>query len=313
MNSRLEAQSRQLSQNSNLTCSNSTQVQETANNAEVLPCAAGDHFFLRLAAGATPRTGPRVRATRPRSCKHPTLGGLAGTVLSALPHPPSPQCCHSSSGSWERPSCKRTLLSMTSTSALNSRQSPRSWPSGDVRSFLRRQLSNGKPPRAGGDISTANALPAVGRWRCFPVFNSKTTHRPNCCAVEQQLREPPTSTVAPPRSFPTKQWRDHSAWSSSTQTFEESQNEIVEGASPRRTSYTALQRLRKTTAYRRRSRRTNRGTSSHRRYRENWRVHRPWAIMGTVRFLGASSVFVVGTTADHFRPTSKWESRSVVS
>ena len=35
--------------------------------------------------------------------------------------------------------------------------------------------------------------------------------------------------------------------------------------------------------------------------------------MGTARLLGASSVFVVGTTADHFRPTSKWESRSVVS
>ena len=41
-------------------------------------------------------------------CKHYTLGGLAGTILLALPHPPSPQCCHSSSSNWERPSCKRT-------------------------------------------------------------------------------------------------------------------------------------------------------------------------------------------------------------
>ena len=41
-------------------------------------------------------------------CKHRTLGGLAGTVILALPHPPSPQCCHSSSSSWERPSCKTT-------------------------------------------------------------------------------------------------------------------------------------------------------------------------------------------------------------
>ena len=45
-----------------------------------------------------------------------------------------------------------------------------------------------KPPRAGEDISTANALPAVGRWRCSPVFNSKVTNRPNCCAVEQQFK-----------------------------------------------------------------------------------------------------------------------------
>ena len=41
-------------------------------------------------------------------CKHRTLGGLAGTILLVLPHPPSPQCCHSSSSNWERPSCKRT-------------------------------------------------------------------------------------------------------------------------------------------------------------------------------------------------------------
>ena len=107
MNSRLEAQSRQLSQNSNLTSSNSTQVQETASNAEVLPCAEGDHFFLRLAAGATPRTGPRVRATRPRSLqalhtwwtrRYRPLSSSSSTKSSVLPN------FESSSSSWERPS-----------------------------------------------------------------------------------------------------------------------------------------------------------------------------------------------------------------
>ena len=93
-NSRLKAQTRQLPQNSNLTCSNSTQVQETANNAEVLPCAAGDHFFMRWAAGATPRTGPWVRATRPRSLQAPhtwwtrwyrALSSSSSTKSSVLP------------------------------------------------------------------------------------------------------------------------------------------------------------------------------------------------------------------------------------
>ena len=214
-------------------------------------------------------------------CKHRTLGGLAGTIFLVLPHPPSPQCCHSSSSICERPSCKRTR-------ELSSPwHPPASWTAASHREADRPRCSLlfsaaiKEPSRAGEDISTANELPAVGRWGCSPVFNSKVTNRPNCCAVEQQLREPPRSTVAPRRSFPTKQRSDHSAWSSS--------------------------------AHRRRSRRTNQGTSSHRRYSENWRVHPPWAIMGTVRFLAASSVFVVGTTADHFRPTSKWESRSAVS
>ena len=113
MNSRPEAQSRQLSQNSNLACSNSTQGQETANNAEVLPYAAGDHFFMRLAAGsATPRTGPWVRATRPRSLQAPhtwwtrwyrPLSSSSSTKSSVLPI--------SSSSSWERPSCKRSRTS----------------------------------------------------------------------------------------------------------------------------------------------------------------------------------------------------------
>ena len=153
-------------------------------------------------------------------CKHRTLGGVAGTVLSALPHPQSPQCCHSSSSSWDRPSYKRTsAISSPSTSALNSRQSPRSWRSAMFAPFFGGNCPTEEPPRAGEDISTANALPAVGRWRCSPVFNSKVTNRPNCSAVEQQFREPPTSTVAPPRSFPTKQRSDHSAWSSSSPDF----------------------------------------------------------------------------------------------
>ena len=103
MNSRLEAQSRQLSQNSNLACSNSTQVQETANNAlRVITssCAWRPEQHFGQAHGSV----QLVLVL----CKHRTLGGLAGTVLSALPHPPSPQCCHSSSSIWERPSCKRT-------------------------------------------------------------------------------------------------------------------------------------------------------------------------------------------------------------
>ena len=109
MNSRLEAQSRQLSQNSNLTCSNSTQVQETAKKMRrsslalrviTSSCAWRPEQHLGQAHGSVQLVVV--------VCKHRTLGGLAGTVLSALPHPPSPQCCHSSSSSWERPSCKRT-------------------------------------------------------------------------------------------------------------------------------------------------------------------------------------------------------------
>ena len=148
MNSRPEAQSRQLSHNSNLTCSNSTQVQETANNAEILPCAAGDHFFLRVVAGATPRTGPRVRATRPRSLQAPhTWWTRWYHPPSSSSSPPSSQCCHSSSSNCERPSCKRTREQ--ENSPLHDIHQRVEQPPvtakltvGDVRSFFRRQLKN---------------------------------------------------------------------------------------------------------------------------------------------------------------------------
>ena len=110
-------------------------------------------------------------------CKHRTLGGHAGTVLSALPRPPSPQCCHSSSISWERPSCKRT--------SGGSHQ-----PHNQL--FLRQLVQVEDAQREKVPHHKRSRTP-VGRWRCSPVFNSKVTNRPNCCAVEQQLREPPTS------------------------------------------------------------------------------------------------------------------------
>ena len=169
-------------------------------------------------------------------CKHRTLGGLAGTILLVLP--PVHQVL--SAATAVAAIVKGQVAREQENSPLHDIHQRVEQPPvtakltvGDVRSFFRRQ----EPLRAGEDVSTANALPAVGRWGCSPVFNSKVANHPNCCAVEQQLREPPTSTVAPPRSFPTKQRSDHSAWSSS--------------------------------AHRRRSRRTNRGTSSHRRYSEN--------------------------------------------
>ena len=136
-------------------------------------------------------------------CKHRTLGGLAGTILLALPHPPSPQCCHSSSSSWERPSWKRT--SEGSHQPHNQLFLP--------------QLVQVEDAQGGKVPHHKRSRTPVGRRRCSPAFNSKVTNRPNCCAVEQQLRELPTSTVAPPRSFPTKQRSDHSAWSSSSPDF----------------------------------------------------------------------------------------------
>ena len=116
---------------------------------------------------------------------HRTLGGLAGTVLLALPHPPSPQCCHSSSSSWERPSCKRT--SEGSHQPHNQLFLPQVV---HVEDAQREKVPHHKRSRT-----------PVGRWRCSAVFNSKITNSPNCCAVEQQLGEPPTSTAALPRSF----------------------------------------------------------------------------------------------------------------
>ena len=169
MNSRPEAQSRQLPQNSNLTCLNSTQVQETANNAEALPCVAGDHFFMRLAAGLHLGQAHGSVQLVLVLCKHRTLGGLAGTVLLALPHPPSPQCCHSSyeasSSSWERPSCKRT--SEGSHQPHNQVFLPQLV---QVEDAQREKVPHHKRSRT-----------PVGRWRYSPVFNSKVTNRPNCC------------------------------------------------------------------------------------------------------------------------------------
>ena len=149
---------------------------------------------------------PRIRSRRSGTSKRNSTA--VGTSRNFFPEV------------WAVPPVKpRLLLSKTSTSALNSRQSPRSWPSAMFTPFFGGNCPTEEPPRAGEDISTANALPAVGLWRCSPVFNSKVTNRPNYCAVEQQLREPPTSTVAPPRSCPTKQRSDHSAWSSSSPDF----------------------------------------------------------------------------------------------
>ena len=81
-----------------------------------------------------------------------------------------------------------------------------------------------------------NALDNAGLPRC--------TH-PDNNSASRLLREPPTSTVAPPRFFPTKQRSDHSAWSSSSPDFRGTQNEIVEVASPQRTSHTSSSAIEK--------------------------------------------------------------------
>ena len=132
-------------------------------------------------------------------CKHRTLGGLAGTVLLALPHPPSPQCCHSSyeasSSSWERPSCNRT--SEGSHQPHNQVFLPQLV---QVEDAQREKVPHHKRSRT-----------LVGRWRCSPVFNSKVTNRPNCCVLSHEAAERRLSLVLflsrLSRNRKTKLWR----------------------------------------------------------------------------------------------------------